>query len=61
MSEKEKNMNQEAETEVEETPVEETPEVQEPVNEYKEKYDREHDQLLRLAAEYDNFRKRSAK
>ena len=61
MSEKEKNMNQEAETEVEETPVEETPEVQEPVNEYREKYDREHDQLLRLAAEYDNFRKRSAK
>ena len=61
MSEKEKNMNQEAETEVEETPVEETPEVQEPVNEYKEKYEKEHDQLLRLAAEYDNFRKRSAK
>ena len=61
MSEKEKNMNQEAETEGEETPVEETPEVQEPVNEYKEKYEKEHDQLLRLAAEYDNFRKRSAK
>ena len=64
MSEKEKNMNQEAETEVEETPVAETaetPEAQEPVNEYKEKYEREHDQLLRLAAEYDNFRKRSAK
>ena len=64
MSEKEKNMNQEAEVEVEETPVEETtetPEAQEPVNEYKEKYEKEHDQLLRLAAEYDNFRKRSAK
>ncbi len=65
MSEKEKNMNQEAETEVEETPVEETveetPEAQEPVNEYKEKYEKEHDTLLRLAAEYDNFRKRSAK
>ena len=64
MSEKEKNMNQEAEAEVEETPVEETaetPEAQEPVNEYQEKYEKEHDQLLRLAAEYDNFRKRSAK
>ena len=65
MSEKEKNMNQEAETEVEETPVqetvEETPEAQEPVNEYQEKYEREHDTLLRLAAEYDNFRKRSAR
>ena len=65
MSEKEKNMNQEAETETEETVVEETAEetveTEAPVNEYKEKYDREHDQLLRLAAEYDNFRKRSAK
>ena len=65
MSEKEKNMNQEAETEVEETVAEEaaaeTPEAQEPVNEYQEKYEKEHDQLLRLAAEYDNFRKRSAK
>jgi len=65
VSEKEKNMNQEAETEVEETPVqetaEETPEAQEPVNEYQEKYEREHDTLLRLAAEYDNFRKRSAR
>ena len=65
MSEKEKNMNQEAETETEETvaeeTVEETVETEAPVNEYKEKYDREHDQLLRLAAEYDNFRKRSAK
>ena len=65
MSEKEKNMNQEPEVEPEETPVEETveetPETQEPVNEYREKYEREHDTLLRLAAEYDNFRKRSAK
>ena len=61
MSEKEKNMNQEAEIEAEETPVEETAEAQEPVNEYKEKYEKEHDQFLRLAAEYDNFRKRSAR
>ena len=66
MSEMEKNMNQEAETETEETVVEETVAeeavaVEEPVNEYKEKYEREHEALLRLAAEYDNFRKRSAK
>ena len=57
MSENEKNLNPEAEAE--QTPVEET--VEEPVNEYKEKYEHEHDQFLRLAAEYDNFRKRSAK
>ena len=66
MSEMEKNMNQEAETETEETVAEETAAeeavaVEEPVNEYKEKYEREHEALLRLAAEYDNFRKRSAK
>ena len=57
MSETEKNLNPEAEAET--TPVEETAEA--PVNEYKEKYEQEHEQLLRLAAEYDNFRKRSAR
>ncbi len=52
---------QEQQTPVEEsTPVGEEPETA-PENEYKEQYDREHDQLLRLAAEYDNFRKRTAK
>ena len=59
MSEKEMNLN--PESEAEETVAEETAEAQEPVNEYKEKYEHEHDQFLRLAAEYDNFRKRSAK
>ena len=58
MSENEKNLN--PETETEQTPVEETV-AEESVNEYKEKYEHEHDQFLRLAAEYDNFRKRSAK
>ena len=58
MSENEKNLN--PETETEHTPVEETV-AEESVNEYKEKYEHEHDQFLRLAAEYDNFRKRSAK
>ncbi len=42
---------------VEETPVEEIPEV----NPFEEKYNAEHDAYLRLAAEYDNFRKRTAK
>ena len=41
----------------EETPVEEIPEV----NPFEEKYNAEHDAYLRLAAEYDNFRKRTAK
>ena len=57
----------------EETPVEETvetPEVQEEtpetaevpaVDPWEEKYNAEHDSLLRLAAEFDNFRKRTIK
>ena len=61
------------ENELNETPVEEvieeTPEVQETetveevveVNPWEEKYNAEHDAHLRLAAEYDNFRKRTAK
>ena len=43
-----------------ETPAEETPEVPE-VNPFEEKYNAEHDAHLRLAADYDNFRKRSQK
>ena len=41
----------------EETPVEEVAEV----NPFEEKYNAEHDAHLRLAAEYDNFRKRTIK
>jgi len=41
----------------EEAPVEEIPEV----NPFEEKYNAEHDAHLRLAAEYDNFRKRTIK
>ena len=40
----------------EETPVETVPEVN-----WEEKYNEEHDSYLRLAADYDNFRKRNAK
>ena len=43
-----------------ETPAEETPEVPE-VNPFEEKYNAERDAHLRLAAEYDNFRKRTIK
>ena len=64
MSEQEKNVNPEEEILEEETPVEE-PVAEEtaetPSEDYKEKYEQEHDSFLRLAAEYDNFRKRSAK
>ena len=49
-----------------ETPVEQTVEesvVEETVkvNPWEEKYNHEHDQFLRLAAEFDNFRKRTIK
>ena len=42
---------------IEETPAEETPEV----NPFEEKYNAERDAHLRLAAEYDNYRKRTMK
>ena len=60
MAKMEKEMN---ETPVEETVeeiLEETPEVSE-VNPWEEKYNAERDAHLRLAAEYDNFRKRTVK
>ena len=41
-------------------PVEETPEVPQ-VNEWEEKYNAERDAHLRVAAEFDNFRKRTIK
>ena len=55
-----KKKEKQAETPVEETVAEvaeETPEV----NPWEEKYNAEHDSYLRLAADYDNFRKRSQK
>ena len=50
----------EVQTPVEETPVEEIPE-EEPANPFEQKYNEEHDSYLRLAADYDNFRKRTIK
>ena len=41
------------------TPVEESAAA--PEENYKDKYEQEHNNFLRLAAEYDNFRKRSQK
>ena len=63
MAKKEKEMN---ETPIEETvetteTVEETVEEAAAVNPFEEKYNAEHDAHLRLAAEYDNFRKRTVK
>ena len=61
MAKKEKKQEQPAEETVE------TPEVQEQapetpeVNPWEEKYNAEHDSYLRLAADYDNFRKRTIK
>ena len=46
---------------IEETPVEETVEAVPEVNPFEEKYNAERDAHLRLAAEFDNFRKRTAK
>ena len=59
MAKKKKENAPEVEEEVtQETPVEEAaPEV----NPWEEKYNAEHDSYLRLAADYDNFRKRTVK
>ena len=57
MAKKEKKNEPVTEEVAEEAVVEETPEV----NPFEEKYNAEHDAHLRLAAEYDNFRKRTTK
>ena len=58
MAKKKKEEELTPEEETVETPVEETVEE---VNPWEEKYNAEHDSYLRLAADYDNFRKRSQK
>ena len=63
MAKKEKKQESPAEETAEtvETPeAQEVPEVPE-VNPWEEKYNAEHDSFLRLAADYDNFRKRTIK
>ena len=62
MAKKEKKEQPQQETPVEETPVEETPVEEVPqADPWEEKYNAEHDAYLRLAADYDNFRKRTIK
>ncbi len=67
---KKKNEEEQQVTPAEETVAEENAvtldketeeEIEEAFNEWKEKYDLERDAHLRLAAEYDNFRKRNTK
>ena len=58
MAKKKKDEELTPQEEAVETPVEETVEE---VNPWEEKYNQEHDSYLRLAADYDNFRKRSQK
>ena len=58
--EKKETVTEEVIEETAETPVEQAPAEPE-VNPFEEKYNAEHDAHLRLAAEYDNFRKRTVK
>ena len=60
MAKKNKEPKETPVEEVIEEVVEETPEATE-VNPFEEKYNAERDAHLRLAAEYDNFRKRTIK
>ena len=60
MAEMEKEMNETPAEEVIEETVDDTTAAPE-VNPWEEKYNAEHDAHLRLAAEYDNFRKRTLK
>ena len=56
METKETNQEEIQEVETQEAAVETTPEIN-----WEEKYNAEHDSYLRLAADYDNFRKRTVK
>ena len=61
MAKKEKEMNETPVEEVTEEVVEETVEETPEVNPWEEKYNAERDAHLRVAAEFDNFRKRTIK
>lgn len=63
MAKKCKNEEQELqpEQEVQQPQEQKEPEAPAEVNPFEEKYNAEHDSYLRLAADYDNFRKRTAK
>ena len=61
MAKKKKEQEMQPETETVETPAAEPAAAEASVNPFEEKYNAERDAHLRLAAEYDNFRKRTAK
>ena len=61
MAKKDKKKEETPVEETQETVVEETPAQAPEVNEWEEKYNAERDAHLRVAAEYDNFRKRTIK
>ena len=62
MAKKDKEKQEPIAGETEETVTEAAEAAQAPeVNPWEEKYNAEHDQFLRLAAEFDNFRKRTVK
>ena len=61
MAKKEKEMKETPVEEVTEEVIEETVEETPEVNPWEEKYNAERDSHLRLAAEFDNFRKRTVK
>ncbi len=54
----EENINEEQTTEQEETPVENSDENNEKLNKLQEEYDKLNQQYIRLAADFDNYRKR---
>ena len=54
-------MQEEETVETAQEPAAEAAEENQEVNPFEEKYNQEHDSFLRLAAEYDNFRKRTIK
>lgn len=62
MAKKDKEVKeQQPEAEKVEGPAVQEPEKASEVNPFEEKYNAEHDSYLRLAADYDNYRKRTAK
>ena len=62
MAKKDKEVKeQQPEAEKVEGPAVQEPEKAPEVNPFEEKYNAEHDSYLRLAADYDNYRKRTAK
>lgn len=61
MAKKDKEKKEIPAEEAVQTPEQETAEPEQEMNPWEEKYNAEHDSYLRLAADYDNFRKRTIK